>query len=123
MIILIPPIFTCITFHNSFGVSSGCRATHGVKSGSFYFEATISGTGVARIGYATMQAALELGRDAQGFGYGGTGMKSHKNSFEAYGTKYGDGKVGVMCLRRMLLLQAGTPNSMRKVEYFVRLFA
>ena len=76
---------------------TGCRATHGVKSGAFYFEATIVGNGVARIGYATMQAALELGRDSQGFGYGGTGMKSHNNSFEAYGKKYGDGKV-IGCL-------------------------
>ena len=51
------------------------------------------GSGIARIGCSTMSAHLELGRDAHGFGYGGTAMKSHANTFEAYGQKFGDSQV------------------------------
>jgi len=40
-----------------------------------------------------MAAHYELGKDAYGFGFGGTGMKSFNGTFEAYGTKYGDGAV------------------------------
>ena len=68
----------------------GIRATHGVKTGKFYFEAEILGSGLARIGCSTMQAHLELGKDSQGFGYGGTGMRSWNNSFEQYGVKFGN---------------------------------
>ena len=71
----------------------GIRATHGAKAGKFYFEAEIHGPGVARIGCSTMQGHLELGKDDQGFGYGGTSMKSWDNSFEQYGVRFGDSNV------------------------------
>lgn len=66
---------------------SGARATHGVKSGRFYFECTVSGSGICRVGWSTVAAHLELGKDIHGFGYGSTGFKSN-GGFE----KYGDGK-------------------------------
>ena len=72
---------------------AGARATHGVKGGKCYYEAIISGAGICRMGFSTMAAHHELGRDAHGFGYGGTGMKSLNNSFEQYGEKYGNGDV------------------------------
>mgnify|MGYP002051673489 CR=1 FL=1 len=38
-------------------------------------------------------ARLELGVDRGGFGFGGTGKKSHSNKFEDYGGAYGKGDV------------------------------
>lgn len=70
---------------------AGARATHGVKGGKCFYEATVSGAGICRVGFSTMAAHHELGRDMHGFGYGGTGMKSLNNAFEAYGEKYGSG--------------------------------
>lgn len=35
------------------------------------------------------QAALDLGTDKYGFGYGGTGKKSNSRQFDDYGTAYG----------------------------------
>lgn len=83
----------------------GCRATIGVKringiiinppegntvgkvesSNKFYFECTILGDGIVRIGLSTSDASLDLGTDSFGFGYGGTGKKVHANIFEDYG--------------------------------------
>ena len=67
---------------------AGARATHGVKSGNYYFEATVHGTGICRLGWSSMAAHLELGKDAHGFGFGGTGKKSTSNGFDDYGDKY-----------------------------------
>ncbi len=75
----------------------GCRATSGVKrinndtinppeySNKFYFECTILGNGIVRLGLSTSDASLDLGTDSLGFGYGGTGEKVHANNFEHYG--------------------------------------
>jgi hypothetical protein len=69
---------------------AGARATNGIKSGKYYYEATIQGTGICRLGWSTMAAHLELGKDSHGFGYGGTGKKSISNTYEDYGGTYGD---------------------------------
>ena len=47
----------------------------------------------ARIGWSSLAAKLELGKDAFGFGFGGTGKKSHANKFDTYGEPYGAGDV------------------------------
>ena len=70
---------------------TGGRATHGAKKGKYYYEATVISKGICRFGFSTMAAHTELGRDTHGFGYGGTGMKSHKNAFDKYGENYGEG--------------------------------
>ena len=75
----------------------GVRATHGVRNGRMYYEVGVHGGGIVRVGVSTMSAHLELGRDSQGWGYGGTAMRSHANAFEQYGCKFGDGNV-VGCL-------------------------
>lgn len=72
---------------------TGARATHGANSGRWYYEATVCSAGICRVGYSTMAAHHELGRDAHGFGFGGTGMKSFQNAFEKYGETYGKGDV------------------------------
>jgi ATP-dependent RNA helicase DDX1 len=71
----------------------GARATHGVKAGCYYYEARITGTGLNRLGWSTMAAHLEIGRDPHGYGYGGTGMKSFGGTFTEYGGKFGKGDV------------------------------
>lgn len=71
----------------------GGRADHGVRSGRYYYEVRIIGTGICRLGWATMASHHELGKDAQGFGYGGTAMKSSSNAFEAYGVKYSNDDI------------------------------
>lgn len=38
-----------------------------------------------RVGWSTQAASLDLGTDKHGFGYGGTGKKSHVRQFEDYG--------------------------------------
>jgi len=52
--------------------------------------------GIARVGWSTC-AYGELGADSFGFGYGGTGWKSHCGEFHRYGSKYSTGDV-IGCL-------------------------
>uniref|UniRef100_A0A8C3HIM2 ATP-dependent RNA helicase DDX1 n=1 Tax=Chrysemys picta bellii TaxID=8478 RepID=A0A8C3HIM2_CHRPI len=63
----------------------GCRATKGVTKGKYYYEVSCHDQGLCRIGWSTMQASLDLGTDKFGFGYGGTGKKSHNKQFDSYG--------------------------------------
>lgn len=70
---------------------AGARASHGVRGGKYYFECNVRGNGICRVGWSTMSASLELGKDTHGYGYGGTSKKSSGNNFEDYGEKYGDG--------------------------------
>lgn len=63
----------------------------------FIIVATVKGTGICRFGWSTMAAHYEIGKDAYGFGFGGSGMKSFNGTFEAYGVKYVDGAV-IGCL-------------------------
>lgn len=49
--------------------------------------------GLVRVGWSTRAATLELGTDKQGFGFGGTGIKSHSKQFEPYGEAFGQGDV------------------------------
>jgi ATP-dependent RNA helicase DDX1 len=78
---------------------AGARATHGVRSGVYYFECTITGppNGIPRVGWSTKAANLELGKDSHGYGYGGTAKKSSNSVFEDYGEKYGTGDT-IGCL-------------------------
>eukprot|EP00595_Chromulina_sp_UTEXLB2642_P003469 CAMPEP_0196764936 /NCGR_PEP_ID=MMETSP1095-20130614/7194_1 /TAXON_ID=96789 ORGANISM="Chromulina nebulosa, Strain UTEXLB2642" /NCGR_SAMPLE_ID=MMETSP1095 /ASSEMBLY_ACC=CAM_ASM_000446 /LENGTH=198 /DNA_ID=CAMNT_0042121811 /DNA_START=49 /DNA_END=642 /DNA_ORIENTATION=+ len=71
----------------------GVRATHGVRSGKYAYECAVKGSGICRLGWSTQGSSLELGRDSNGFGYGGTGMKSNSNNFQNYGEKFVDGDV------------------------------
>lgn len=83
---------------------AGCRASAGVFGARVYFEATVRDEGLCRVGWSTKAGALDLGTDKQGFGYGGTGKKSHERRFDDYGQPYGLGDT-VGCA---LDLEAGT---------------
>eukprot|EP00793_Prasinoderma_coloniale_P003340 PRCOL_00005975-RA len=72
---------------------AGCRATRGALRGRHYYEARVVDDGLCRVGWATRAATLELGLDAHGVGYGGTGKKSHARSFDDYGGAYAKGDV------------------------------
>lgn len=50
-------------------------------------------TGLCRCGWSTVGASHNLGTDKQGFGFGGTGKKSHANQFDVYGEPYTVGDV------------------------------
>eukprot|EP01006_Ploeotia_vitrea_P020375 TRINITY_DN52641_c0_g1_i1.p1 TRINITY_DN52641_c0_g1~~TRINITY_DN52641_c0_g1_i1.p1 ORF type:complete len:807 (+),score=96.56 TRINITY_DN52641_c0_g1_i1:258-2423(+) len=78
----------------------GCRANYGVTEGKFYYEATIMDDGLARVGWATVEASLELGTDREGFGYGGTAKKSFAKQFDDYGIKFGRGDIVGCMLNR-----------------------
>ena len=86
----------------------GVRGSKGVKSdaspGKVYYEAAIRDEGLCRFGWASRAASLELGVDKHGYGYGGTGKKSHDRAFTDYGGAFGRGDV-VGC---MLDVQGGT---------------
>ena len=69
---------------------AGGRAGVGVTGGRYYFEMTQLTDGIGRVGWSTLSAKLALGTDAFGFGFGGTGKKSHHGKFE----DYGDGGYG-----------------------------
>lgn len=72
---------------------AGVRGTYGVFAGKYYFEATVTDEGLARVGWSSRSASYDLGTDGQGFGFGGTGKKSFNRSFQDYGVAYGKGDV------------------------------
>ena len=84
----------------------GARATHGVKSGKYFFECTFeanekaefftSTRQIARVGWSTRYGSREL-CDEWGFGFVDTGKKSHAGRFEHYGPSFGNGDV-IGCL-------------------------
>ncbi|GLV36238.1 Dead-box-1 [Carabus blaptoides fortunei] len=76
----------------------GARCTRGVQgSGRWGFEATVTDEGLCRVGFSTAQAALDLGTDRFGFGFGGTGKKSNNKQFDNYGEAFGKNDV-IGCL-------------------------
>ncbi|XP_008284405.1 ATP-dependent RNA helicase DDX1 [Stegastes partitus] len=66
----------------------GCRSTKGVTKGKYYYEVTCHDQGLCRVGWSTSQAALDLGTDKYGFGFGGTGKKSNNKQFDSYGEEF-----------------------------------
>ena len=71
-------------------VWQGARATYGVANqGKWYYEVTVTDEGLCRVGFSTSRATFDLGCDDQGFGFGGTGKKSHRRQFDDYGEPFG----------------------------------
>ncbi|KAM9317423.1 ATP-dependent RNA helicase DDX1 [Gastrophryne carolinensis] len=66
----------------------GCRSTRGVNKGKYYYEMSCHDQGLCRVGWSTLQASLDLGTDKFGFGFGGTGKKSHNKQFDNYGEEF-----------------------------------
>ncbi|XP_016391527.1 ATP-dependent RNA helicase DDX1-like [Sinocyclocheilus rhinocerous] len=66
----------------------GCRSTKAVTKGKYYYEVTCHDQGLCRVGWSTAQASLDLGTDKYGFGFGGTGKKSHNKQFDSYGEEF-----------------------------------
>ncbi|VDN11477.1 unnamed protein product [Dibothriocephalus latus] len=68
----------------------GARATRGVRNkGKYYFEAKVTDDGLCRVGWSTLHASHDIGTDAESFGFGGTGKKSHRRQFDTYGESFG----------------------------------
>ncbi|XP_059354501.1 ATP-dependent RNA helicase DDX1 [Carassius carassius] len=66
----------------------GCRSTKAVTKGKYYYEVTCNDQGLCRVGWSTGLASLDLGTDKYGFGFGGTGKKSHNKQFDSYGEEF-----------------------------------
>ncbi|GFR40732.1 hypothetical protein Agub_g1342 [Astrephomene gubernaculifera] len=78
----------------------GVRGSVGVFAacgGKVYYEVTVNDEGLSRVGWSCRTASLDLGTDKLGFGYGGTGKKSHNRQFDTYGEPFGAGDV-IGCL-------------------------
>nr|CAB3253876.1 heterogeneous nuclear ribonucleoprotein U-like protein 1 [Phallusia mammillata] len=82
----------------------GVKATHGIRSGKVCYEVKVADyceatnkdptdTYVARVGWSTDSATLQLGEDKNSFGFGGTGKKSANRKFLNYGRRYEKGDV------------------------------
>ncbi|KAG8124289.1 hypothetical protein E2320_020013 [Naja naja] len=55
--------------------------------GKYYYEVSCRDQGLCRVGWSS-SASLDLGTDKFGFGYGGTGKKSHNKQFDSYGEEF-----------------------------------
>ncbi|EKX49574.1 hypothetical protein GUITHDRAFT_162044 [Guillardia theta CCMP2712] len=76
----------------------GGRANIAVKKGKYMYEVEVQSPGLARVGFSTMAANRDLGKCANGFGYGGTGKRVNNNKFEDFGLPFGDGDVVGCCI-------------------------
>lgn len=86
-----PDGFSCA--HRETSGWAGIRATHGVRTGKVYFEVAVKRAGGCRVGWTTATSNLDIGKDNQGFGYGGAGFKSNRGKYEAYGGTFTAGDV------------------------------
>ena len=82
-----------LTARCSGGAWGGARAGKGLRGeGRAFFEVAVL-RGLCRVGWSTAGASLSLGMDPGGFGFGGTGMRSHGGKFEPYGEAFSAGDV------------------------------
>eukprot|EP00753_Platysulcus_tardus_P003421 PLAT12454.12.p1 GENE.PLAT12454.12~~PLAT12454.12.p1 ORF type:complete len:976 (-),score=421.42 PLAT12454.12:106-3033(-) len=75
----------------------GVAASHAVMPGQrAFFEVTVKSSGpawdgIVRVGWGCDTAGFDLGRDAWGIGYGGTGKRVYDNRFVSWGEPFGLG--------------------------------
>jgi len=72
---------------------AGGRANIGLIKGKYYYEITCRDAGLSRMGWALASASYNIGTDNKSYGFGGTGKKSHRNQFDAYGSAFGNGNI------------------------------
>jgi len=84
----------------------GCRATHGIIGGAYYYEVKIinnmqvdmpdtapKNMNIVRLGASLPLSSLFLGDSEESWGWGGTGKKSNGNRFVDFGGVFGVGDV------------------------------
>lgn len=84
----------------------GVRSNYGITKGVYMYEVKIIDTpavkmpetkpgnqNILRCGFSQPLTSLFLGDTAEGWGWGGTGKKSHNNNFEDYGGQFTKGDV------------------------------
>lgn len=64
-----------------------------MRQGKCYYEVRCTDDGLSRVGWSLGSASFNLGMDARGFGFGGTGKKSNSRQFDTYGKPFGNGDV------------------------------
>lgn len=79
---------------------TGVRATTDLIGGRYMYEVEVV-EGIVRVGWSSWNARLELGMEAQSFGYGSTGKKSWDKKFEDYGETFQGGDIIGCLLDRM----------------------
>ncbi|XP_061172506.1 heterogeneous nuclear ribonucleoprotein U-like isoform X2 [Saccostrea echinata] len=85
---------------------TGVRATYGVKGGKVAFEVKLTENcdvshlppdevhpNVLRVGWSTNSSSMQLGEEANSFGYGGTGKAATECKFVDYGQQFTAGDV------------------------------
>ena len=72
---------------------AGARVNYGVRQGKWTYAVHVDDEGLVRVGWATRNASLDLGTDTDGYGYGGTGKRSHDKDFCDYGEPFTKGDV------------------------------
>ena len=78
----------CSTGIRVVGSSSPDKTQQQQQQQGYSFECTIlDKEGLVRVGWSSEDASLQLGTDANGYGYGGTGMKSNANKYDPFPTK------------------------------------
>ncbi|XP_062587264.1 heterogeneous nuclear ribonucleoprotein U-like isoform X2 [Saccostrea cucullata] len=85
---------------------TGVRANYGVKAGKVAFEVKLLENcdvshlpadeihpNVLRVGWSTNSSSMQLGEEANSFGYGGTGKAATECKFVDYGQQFSEGDV------------------------------
>ncbi|CAD7948713.1 unnamed protein product [Amoebophrya sp. A25] len=73
---------------------AGARSDVGVplfSGGKFAFQILVMTPGSIRLGWSVGGGSLELGMDEWGFGFGGTGKKSHRGKYQNFGQNFSTG--------------------------------
>eukprot|EP00928_Gymnodinium_smaydae_P071831 TRINITY_DN55313_c0_g1_i1.p1 TRINITY_DN55313_c0_g1~~TRINITY_DN55313_c0_g1_i1.p1 ORF type:complete len:514 (-),score=94.72 TRINITY_DN55313_c0_g1_i1:180-1637(-) len=104
----------------------GVRSNYGVSSGVYMFEVKVlenhsvkmpetkpENQNILRCGFSQPLTSLFLGDTAEGWGWGGTGKRSHNNEFSDYGGSFSVGDV----LGCIVDLDQGTISYMKNGEF------
>ena len=80
---------------------AGCRALYGVLTGKWAFTIkVVQGADTLRVGWAQLEARLELGADGKGYGVSGAATKVCNGREAAWGTALQKGDVLTCCIDR-----------------------
>mmetsp|Transcript_144407 Transcript_144407/g.350632 ORF Transcript_144407/g.350632 Transcript_144407/m.350632 type:complete len:465 (-) Transcript_144407:222-1616(-) len=104
----------------------GIRANYGITKGVYMYEVKVlehlsvkmpetkpGNQHILRCGFSQPLTSLFLGDTAEGWGWGGTGKKSHNNNFQDYGGTFREGDV-IGCV---IDLEQGTISYLKNGEF------
>ena len=91
-------------------------------------QVKVDDEGLCRFGWATQQASFNLGTDTFGYGFGGTGMKSHGGKFEKYGEPFVQGdrvgcRLDLLKVRRCIKIRRDSTVVYLQEQLYQQLFS